>query len=205
MTKLPNGVSQSDFDAFVAKYGVPPFIGGGSPDGDGDGGGDEGGDDTGGGEGEGDQDPAAKALAAERKRADDAEKALREANKRLKGIDDQSKSELQKAQERAEAAEKERDTSLAQIRALTGQNAITNAAIAEKATKPHLIYQLVKDSVEFTDDGSVKNAAELIKQAKKDAPELFGISNGNQGAGAGGDEAGSDMNASIRRMAGRAN
>jgi hypothetical protein len=205
MPTLPKGVSQADFDTFVARYGVPPLIGGGSGE---EGGGERGaadegkGGSEGAGSGEGEEQDdaknALKALAAERKRAEAAEK-------RLKEIEDRDKSELQKAQERAEAAEKAVADSTARMRELAAKDVIRDAALEAGGKRPAVIFELVKSKVAYGEDGSITNVKDVIAQAKKDAPELFGISsNGNPGAGAGGGEsAGTDMNAAIRQAAGR--
>ncbi len=204
MTKLLPGVSQSELDAFIARYGVPPLISGGSGE-EGDGGGGEGDNNDGdGGEG-GDQDLATKALAAERRRAEVAERKLKDANKRLQDIDDRDKTELQKANERAEKAEKDLADVSAQIRNLAAKEAIQSAATEAGGKRPAAIFELVKGKIEFNDKGEITNAKDVIAQAKKDVPELFGVSNnGNPGAGAGGSEkTGADMNAAIRQGAGR--
>jgi hypothetical protein len=207
MPTLPNGVSQSDFDAFVARYGVPPYIGGGSGEGEGEGDGEAGDAGKGGGEGagagdDGDKDAAAKALRAERKRADAAEK-------RLKEIEDRDKSELQKAQERAEAAEKLANETTVRIRELAAKDVIRDAAIEAGGKRPAAIFELVKGKLAYAEDGSISNVKDVIAQAKKDVPELFGISangnagQGNAGQGAAGGAPANDMNALIRRAAGQ--
>jgi hypothetical protein len=208
MPTLPNGVSQSDFDAFVARYGVPPYIGGGSGEGEGEGDGGAGDAGKGGSEGAGTgadggkDDAAAKALRAERRRAEAAEK-------RLKEIEDRDKSELQKAQERAEAAEKLANETTVRIRELAAKDVIRDAAIEAGGKRPAAIFELVKGKLVYGDDGSISNVKDVIAQAKKDVPELFGISGngnagqGNAGQGAAGGAPATDMNALIRRAAGQ--
>lgn len=206
MSTLPNDVSQSEFDSFLARYGVPPLIRGGSGEEGGDEGG-SGGESKPGSEGAGDsgaggeqQDDATtalkKSLAAERKRAEAAEK-------RLKDIEDLGKSELQKANDRADAAEKLANEKEARVRELTAKDVIRDAATEAGGKRPAVIFDLVKSKLTYGDDGQITNIKDVIAQAKKDVPELFGISsNGNPGAGAGTSEKPSDMNALIRQAAG---
>jgi hypothetical protein len=208
MPTLPDGVSQSDLDAFVARYGVPPYIGGGSGEGEGEGEGETGDDGKGGGAGAaagsdgGKDDAAAKALRAERRRAEAAEK-------RLKEIEDRDKSELEKAKERAEAAEKLANETTVRIRELTAKDVIRDAAIEAGGKRPAAIFELVKSKLAYADDGSISNVKDVIAQAKKDVPELFGVSangnagQGNAGQGAAGGAPANDMNALIRRAAGQ--
>jgi hypothetical protein len=196
MTKLLHGVSPEELSAFIARYGVPPVISGGSPGeggeggegaGDGDGGGDEGSQD----------DAAAKALKAERKRAEDAEK-------RLKAIEDRDKSELQKATERAEKAERDAAEASARARDLTAKDLVQAAATEAGGKRPGAIYELVKGKLDFNDKGEITNVKDVIAQAKKDVPELFGISTqGNPGNGSGDKSSPVDMNALLRQGRGR--
>jgi hypothetical protein len=67
------------------------------------------------------------------------------------------------------------------------------------------LVRFIEHDFQYDDDGKVTNLKELVTQAKGEAPELFGSTAGSAdgGAGAQSQNGGGDMNAQIRRAAGR--
>lgn len=124
--------------------------------------------------------------------------------RRLDEIDGANKTESEKLAERLSALENENNAlKTAQQTALI-RDAVADAARQEGAVYPEDIFKLLdRDAIEV-DDGKVKNAAKLVQALKAARPALFGNSSadGNKGRQAGNAEAG-DMNAMIRRAAGR--
>lgn len=95
----------------------------------------------------------------------------------------------------------------AQIRERDVRDAVLKAAQDKKygARNPQAVYRLIKDELDVSDQGQVKNLDDALTQAKADYPELFG---GTKPAGSanGGDGAKQapafDMNTQLRRMSG---
>lgn len=74
------------------------------------------------------------------------------------------------------------------------------------AIDPEAVAALVREAdVEFGEDGSVKGADKAVARLKERHPRLFGAGgSANGGSGGGGTSDDGDMNARIRRAAGRA-
>ncbi|MEK6281868.1 MAG: hypothetical protein AABN95_16060 [Acidobacteriota bacterium] len=95
----------------------------------------------------------------------------------------------------------------AQIRERDTRDAVLKAVQDKKfaARNPQAVYRLIKDELDITDTGKIKNLDEVLTQAKADYPELFGqkpsgSANGGEGAN---QTPAFDMNTQLRRMAGR--
>jgi hypothetical protein len=142
-----------------------------------------------------------KALDEWKRRAKDAERASREQAKRLQAIEDRDKTEVQRASERAESAEK-RAAAMAQRTVRAEVRALAAATFADPSDAAAFL-----DPSDFVDDdGDVdtkkveKALAELLKRkphlAKEQAPPSF---DGGARTTAG---APTDMNALIRQKAG---
>lgn len=133
---------------------------------------------------------------------------LSEREKALREREEAEKSEIQKAQDRAAELEKR----VAEYEAERKVNAV-RGQIAEVAGRlgahyPEDVYDLVAKRLEVSDDGKVKNAEAAVKELASARPILFrdGRSPNERlrsGASNEGDPASGDMNARIRRAAGR--
>ncbi len=164
---------------------------GGSGDGDGEGD-DEGGDNAGGnetpkgasgkpGDDAGDDDVAGlkNALKAERTKAKNADRDLKATRAELETIKNAGKSDeerrdadLKTAQARADAAEQRLQTANARV-------AVTDAATKANAVSVNAVFALVRDQIDYDDEGQPMNIPELIAQARKDEPTLFRASSGS--------------------------
>lgn len=102
-----------------------------------------------------------------------------------------------------EQAERERDEARTQARVTAARADAIDAASSAGSSKPATVWKLIKDDVEFDDDGKATNIADLIKTAKSESPELFGEVKKESRKGDGGNRgsatSGGDMNEAIRR------
>jgi hypothetical protein len=120
---------------------------------------------------------------------------------------DAAKSELQKAMDRAEAAEKARDEGLSQVKAYELRLATVEAARRLGFRNPEIAHRLVSTSdVEYTTEGAPKNIDQLLHKIAESDPYLVSGQAGKPadlGGGPRGTAPGPDVNAMIRRAAGR--
>jgi ElaB/YqjD/DUF883 family membrane-anchored ribosome-binding protein len=114
------------------------------------------------------------ALSAERKARRDAEKQLREATERLAAFEDATKTETQKASDRATASEVAAQQWRDRYEAMVKRNHVTEAAVAAKALDPATVYALLRDDIELDDDGTPTNVDKLVANLAKSKPFLFG-------------------------------
>lgn len=144
---------------------------------------------------------------------DEARKEAASHRTKLKGYEDQesaradaAKSELQKAIERAEIAEKARDEGLATVKTFQLRLATIEAARRLGFRNPEIAYRLIStSSVEFTPEGEPKNIDQLLGTIATGDPYLL---NGQSprpdlGGGPRGTPPGPDINSMIRRATGR--
>lgn len=153
---------------------------------------------------------AEAALLAKKKLDKEAIQLRRERDelaRKLREKEDAELSETERLTKERDALTKERETWAAERRERDARDAVIEAASDEKvgARNPRAVWKLVKDDLDFDDKGDITNLASVLKQAKTDYPELFGRSVGSVDAGAGSRSSGGafDMNAMIRRSAGR--
>lgn len=124
------------------------------------------------------------------KKALNSERQLRAAaEKKLKAFEDAQKSDLEKAQERAEAAER---------RAAELERSVLRARVAAKHDLPAELAELLQGEDEATVEEHAKRLAALVAP-----PADMGGRRGGSVGGSGGSSA-DDMNAQIRAKAGRA-
>lgn len=123
------------------------------------------------------------ALKAERTRAKNADrdvKALRTELETIKnaGKTDEEKREadLKDAQTRADAAETRLKTANARV-------AVTDAATKTNAISVNAVFALIRDGLEYDDDGEPTNVDDLIAKARKDEPQLFRAAAGSGDGG----------------------
>jgi hypothetical protein len=135
---------------------------------------------------------------ADQKKAKDAELSETERlKKQLKEAEDKEKTWAAERRERDA-----RDTVLA---VLTDESDPKKPR-AKSPNAARTIFKLVKDELEYDDKGEILNLSSVLHQAKKDYGDLFaGKAAGSADGGAGAHSANGagDMNAQIRRMAGR--
>jgi hypothetical protein len=72
-----------------------------------------------------------------------------------------------------------------QVRERDAKDAVSDAAKKAGATDASPIWRMIKSDLEYDDEGKVKNLAELIRDAKSIAPQLFKPVSGKADAGAG--------------------
>lgn len=125
---------------------------------------------------------------------------------KLREFEDRDKSELQKALDRAEQAEKAHEAERAARRQDRLQMASFTAARKLGFRNPDIAYRLLDvDDIDFGDDGNAKNVETLLEKVAKAEPYLV-----NSATDFGGGPRGKpptsadDMNARIRKATGRA-
>lgn len=117
---------------------------------------------------------------------------LSNAEKRLGEIENGQLSEMQKLQKQLETAQSERDALSRDARL----GKIAGAAAKAQAKYPDAVARLVPDDAEDIDS--------VMKQLRKDYPDMFRASSADGGAGQGQDNKPTDMNSLIRaRLNGR--
>jgi DNA repair exonuclease SbcCD ATPase subunit len=114
-----------------------------------------------------------------RKRLKDAESKLSQFETANQSEDEKRTQALKAAEERATAAE-------SRYRAAIGRSAVTDAASKAGAISSRAVYALIRDDIEFDDDGEPQNIDALIAAAKKDEPSLFRAAAGSGDGGKGG-------------------
>jgi hypothetical protein len=192
-------LSLEDAYAELARMGFMP-ISGGSGEGDG---GDSEGDDSGTGEDESSEPAKAKAkelladLAKERKSRQAAEKTLKDLQKQIDDLNAKDQSELERTKTALTQAQKDLEEKNAKLREKAARSALIDEATKANALRPDAVYKLVKDDAEYDDDGEITNAAALIQEARKTAPELFGTKQGGQGNGGAQDAEGGEDTSSF--------
>ncbi len=60
-----------------------------------------------------------------------------------------------------------------QIRERDARDAVRTEAARLNVKNPQMVYRLVKDELEFSDDGKVSNLKDVIDSAKLEFPEIF--------------------------------
>lgn len=95
------------------------------------------------------------------------------AAKRVKEIEDASKSEQERAAERASAAEQRAQELGSKYTGLLKRQAIGDAAAKAQAVSVNAVIALITDQVDVADDGTVTGADNAIKALMKSDPELF--------------------------------
>lgn len=144
---------------------------------------------------------------------DEARKDAAEARKKAKTYEDAetaraeaAKSELQKAIDRAEAAERDRDAGLAKAKSLHLRLATVEAARKIGFRNPEIAHRLISDGeVAFDDKGEPKNIEALLTKIAESDPYLVNGAPGRPDLGGGprGTPPGTDINAMIRSATGR--
>jgi flagellar biosynthesis GTPase FlhF len=139
-----------------------------------------------------------KALQAERKRANEAER-------KVKAADDAKLSETERLTKRVQELEAAETEARRKVRDYETRDAVIEAAEAARARSPRRVYQLIRHDLTYDDDGQPTNLRKAIADAKAEFPELFLSATGSAdgGAGTSGKAVGHSMNDMIRQAAGR--
>jgi hypothetical protein len=115
-------------------------------------------------------DPGKAALDAERKARRDAERLAKELQQKVADFELQGKTDLEKAQARAVAAEKERDVLSQAARQRHEADILSDAARKARATNPELVARLLATQVKFDDNGTPDGLdAAIVALGKSDA------------------------------------
>jgi hypothetical protein len=145
-----------------------------------------------------------RALDEERKQRKAFERQVKELSSKQQQVDDAAKSETQKLAEQLTKLSAERDKALADLAARDVREAVVAAADRSGARRPLAVYRLISDDLDLDEAGHPTNVAKLIDSLKKSDPDLFRSAGSADGAARGvAPSAGADMNALLRRAAGR--
>lgn len=167
---------------------------------------------------DGDKSQAGESISLEeakklRKEAQQLRRERDDAQKQLKAADDAKLSETERLQKQVKDYEDREARWNAERRERDARDEVLSVLTDEKAENKYraknsrAVYKLIKDELEFSDKGEITNLTTLLKQAKSDYPELFGIKAAgsvNGGDGGQGQPGTTDMNTIIRQHAGRA-
>lgn len=124
--------------------------------------------------------------------------------KQITDQEDAQKSDLEKLTGERDDFKTRYETLEAKYRASIAESAVKDAATAAGAISAKAVFALIRDDVTYDDDGQPENVAALIEKAQTDEPALFRKAAGRGDGGKGnGHVESSDMNALIRRAAGR--
>jgi len=104
--------------------------------------------------------------------------------KRAEEYENANKSEIQKRDDALKASEQRATAAEQRYRAANARTAVTDAV--GTTASPRAIYALIRDDLEFDDDGEPVNVTALIAREKKADPSLFRAANGSGDGGAGG-------------------
>ncbi len=129
------------------------------------------------------------ALEKERERAKNAERDLRKLQARIDELDNRDKTDVERlTKERDTLAEtlKEREAALKER---TGRAVVMEAARDANAVSGRALWALIRDELEYDDDGEPTNVDKLIAGAKRDEPSMFRATAGSGDGGKGGGQA----------------
>jgi hypothetical protein len=142
------------------------------------------------------------ALDKERKAARDAAKQVKALQAKLDEIENAGKPESEKLSRERDAAIQRAEAAEQRIRTANARTAVYEAV--GSLASPRAVFALIKDDLDFDDDDMPTNVTDLIAREKKADPTLFRAAAGSGDGGKGGNVANTnDINATIRRMAGR--
>ncbi len=133
-------------------------------------------------------------LSSERKEARDR---ARKAEQRLAELENAGKSELDKLTGERDALRERVQTQQQRL----GRASVIEAATKANAVVPRAIYGLMRDDIEFDDDGEPTNIDALIAALRQDDASLFKASAGSADGGKRGESAtDTDLNSLLRNL-----
>jgi len=124
-----------------------------------------------------------RALKREQESRKAAEKRANDLETRLKSIEDKDKGDVERVAGERDALAKKLDEMDRRVKDANARGVITDLAIKANAVSAAGVYALVRDRVEFDDEGNPTNAADLLADAKKSEPGMFSKSPGPGGGG----------------------
>lgn len=149
-------------------------------------------------------DKGEKALRAERDARRKAERELKALNARIAELENAGKSEEEQLKASLTSLQTEAERWKTRALESAAKVAVSDAAAKANAIEPAAIFALVSRDLDYDDDGQPTNVADVIAHARKAYPGLFRAAAGSGDGGKGGTGAeANDMNALIRRAAGR--
>ena len=107
------------------------------------------------------------------------------ARKRIEEYENAGKTELEKRDAAVKAAEDRALSLEKRLRDQSARSAVTDAAAKANAISTSAVYALIRDGLEYDDEGEPTNVPALIAQARKDEPALFRAANGSGDGGRG--------------------
>lgn len=139
------------------------------------------------------------------KETQDEIRALRRENARYrkaaKEAEDAEKTELQRLTGERDDYKGRYEALEAKYRESRAESAFIEAAGKANARSPKTLFRAFKSDIEYDDDGNATNVADLIATLQQDEPDLFRHPEGDGGKGK--TPTSNDMNALIRKAAGR--
>lgn len=110
-------------------------------------------------------------------RAENAEhrRKARDAEERLQAIEDAEKSELEKATNRADEAEKARDEAVSRANQTLIRSAVVEAAVRQGAVDPDAVVRLIESDAVTIVDGAVDGADQAVQSLLEAKPYLAGV------------------------------
>jgi hypothetical protein len=147
------------------------------------------------------------ALEKERTAAREASKALKDAQKRIADFENKDKSETERLTAERDTLKTQAETALQKLQLANARSAVSEAAVKANAVSPRAVFALIREDLEYDDDGEPTNVAALLKQAQADEPSLFrksgGKGDGGETGAAGASGTNDQMNDFIRSQARR--
>lgn len=131
-------------------------------------------------------------------------KRLKDAESKVQAAEDAGKSESEKREQALKAAEERATAAESRYQAAIGRAAVTDAATKAGAISSRAVHALIRDEIDFGDDGEPTNIDALINAARKDEPQLFRAAAGSgDGGKSGTTPKPSDVNALLRQAMSR--
>ncbi len=130
--------------------------------------------------GQGDIDRLTKALDAERRQTAAVQKFAKDrgitvakAIELFQQAEDANKTELERATTERDRERERADTNAQKLRTANARSAVTDAATKANVVSVNAVYALVRDDLEFDDDGEPTNVDVVIAAARKAEPAMF--------------------------------
>ena len=123
--------------------------------------------------------------------------------KQLNDLQDTHRADLESRDTALAEAQRQAADATERYRTAMAKANVLEAAPKANAISGNAVYACIKDSIEYDDDGTPTNVADLIEKLKSDDPDLFRKTSIDGGRGT--PTATTSMNDRIRRAAGRSN
>lgn len=133
----------------------------------------------------------------------DTRKEAATSRTKLQKIEDSQKSELEKAQDAAAKAIKDVEDARRELRDRDATDALRTALTDSKVISLTVAVKALRSDLDYDDDGKPTNVKALVDGLRKSDPHLFRAADGGADGGERGTVKTDDMNAMLRRAAGR--